>query len=75
MYDVGMTRTTPTFDPAAARRRRFDAGMAAHDDVDAIIVTRRRWVANCDRPDQFCSVCTGYKGAAASVCRSCATGA
>lgn len=73
VYAVDMTTTT-AFDQDAARRRRFDGGMDPHGDPDAIIATRRRWVANCDRPEGFCPRCTNGKAVVETVCRPCATG-
>ena len=64
---------TIEFDWDAARRRRFDAGMAPHGDEDAIIHTRRRWIANADEDTQqrSCPRCTAYKPKCTPTCHAC----
>ena len=66
--------TADSIDWDAARRRRFDGGMAPHGDEDSIIHTRIRWIANNADPDQqerSCPRCTAYKPKCTPICHAC----
>lgn len=71
-----MPVTPESIDWDAARRRKFDGGHPVHDDPDAIIHTRIRWINNSPfaEPQHCCPRCTAYKFSFSETCRACEIG-